>query len=300
MKYIITGVTGAIGFSLIQKLLEQNHEVTVLLNPNSSRNSHIENILPKNVIYLNFSQYVSFKCKEKFDIFIHMAWKGGLDRLSYETNYLSCAYSIEAVDLASRLGCTTFIATGSQAECGVSKDILNENTECNPTSAFGLAKYSAMNACKQRCKTLGLRFVWLRVLSVFGDHDRTSTMLYSLINNLLKGNRISLSSGNQYWDFLHSDDIANALILLSRNRKSEGLYVVGEGTYKKLKNYISIISDTFNINCNDILGKDDSIVTYNLRCQTTRLKDDIGWTPEISFEDGISRFIEYVKYNECE
>jgi len=77
------------------------------------------------------------------------------------------------------------------------------------------------------------------------------------------------------------------------------LYVVGEGTHKKLKNYISIILDTFDINCNDILGKNDSIVTYSLRCQTTRLKDDIGWTPEISFEDGISRFIEYVKYNEC-
>jgi len=270
-----------------------------LLNPHSSRNSHIENILPKKVIYLNFSQYASLECKEKFDTFIHMAWQGGLDRLSYEANYLSCAYSIEAVDLAFRLGCTTFIATGSQAECGESENILNEKTECNPISAFGLAKYSSMNACEQRCKALGLRFVWLRVLSVYGGYDRTSTMLYSLVNDLLKGNEFSLSSGNQYWDFLHSDDIANALFLLSKNKQSEGLYVIGEGSCKKLKSYIAIVANVFNIDSNDILGGDNSVVTYNLRCQTTRLNNDVGWIPEISFKDGISKFIEYVKYNEC-
>jgi len=190
-------------------------------------------------------------------------------------------------------------ATGSQAECGESENILNEKTECNPISAFGLAKYSSMNACEQRCKALGLRFVWLRVLSVYGGYDRTSTMLYSLVNDLLKGNEFSLSSGNQYWDFLHSDDIANALFLLSKNKQSEGLYVIGEGSCKKLKSYIAIVANVFNIDSNDILGGDNSVVTYNLRCQTTRLNNDVGWIPEISFKDGISKFIEYVKYNEC-
>jgi len=296
MKYLITGVTGAIGFSLVKQLLQQDHDVTVFLNPDSSRNQHIENILDKKkCLYLNFSDFASFKTTQKYDIFIHMAWKGGLNRSSYKTNYLSCAYSIQAVELASRLGCTTFISTGSQAEWGVSKNILSEKTVCNPTSAFGLAKYSAMNACKHKCNAEGLRFIWLRILSVYGEYDRSSTMLYNLIDNLIRGKKVALSSGNQYWDFLHAEDIANALILLSQNKRAQGLYVIGEGKHKRLKNYISIISGIFDVNCNEILGRDDSVDSYDLRCQIQKIKNDICWKPKISFEDGISRFIKFVK-----
>ncbi len=108
---------------------------------------------------------------------------------------------------------------------------------------------------------------------------------------------MAFSKGEQIWDFLYMDDIANALYLLAKKGKNNRIYPVGSGKARPLKEYIAILCDK--------LGKSDEMVlgsipygekqVMHLEADITKLKEDTGWEPEVEFEEGIERTIEFYK-----
>ena len=131
-----------------------------------------------------------------------MAWQGGNDRKNILVNNASCMSSLDAVDMAQKLGCKLFVSTGSQAEYGYQNQVLNEETICKPNTPFGAAKLCSFHYTKLRCKELGIQHLWLRIGSVYGPFDRESTMLLSSIRTIRSGKLPVFSEGTQYWDFL--------------------------------------------------------------------------------------------------
>ena len=211
MKYLISGVTGCIGLSLIRQILKNGDTVRVILNPSSHRNHTIEKYSNIDVKYLSLHDYSEDHLKSDFDVFIHMAWQGGSQRSNFTLNQASSFQSVKAIEIAASAGCKRFISIGSQAEYGPTKEIINEKLLCSPNTEFGIAKLNTFYRLKNIASKLGVEFTWLRVLSAYGPNDRLSSMLMNVIMSSKKGKLVKLSNCEQYWDFLHSDDIANAL-----------------------------------------------------------------------------------------
>jgi nucleoside-diphosphate-sugar epimerase len=300
MRFIVTGATGAIGMSLLSLLVNEGHEVTVLVNPDSARKQRLQLFPRLTLIDCGAQDYEKLELSGPFDIFIHMAWNGGKDRNSVATNFDSTIQSVNSVDLANRLGCSTFLATGSQAECGPQNVALDEFTFCTPDSAFGVAKLASMHLTRGRCNDFGIRFLWLRVCSVYGPYDGEQTMIVSAIRELLKGNLPQLSSGQQLWDFVHSDDIAKAIVLLSLEKLTSGLYVVGEGGKLKLREYIEHLAIHFGHTFEELIrpGAGVPIPLNSLLVNPQRLNREVGWYPNIRFETGLLNVIEYCRNNQ--
>jgi len=292
MNFILSGVTGTIGFYLIKEILRGNNSCTVILNPNSQRNTHIEAIQNISIFYSDLSKISKLELKNDFDVFIHMAWDGGKLRDDYSINLDSVKYSIDAFELAVKLKCHTFISTGSQAECGPTDNIITDSFNCNPISMFGISKLTAYRMLKEKAKYNNLRFIWLRILSVYGRYDRNDSLISILIKNLLNKKLTVLSSCNQYWDYVHSYDVATALLTLSYESKYQGVYVIGNQERKKLKNYIDIILEQFPKIYEDYITYNNNIKTQNLRCDCTKL-NSTGWKPKIKFDNGITDLIKF-------
>jgi UDP-glucose 4-epimerase len=295
MRFCLTGVTGAIGVPLVAYLLARQHHVTVLLNPGSLRGSQIMAHDNLDILHVALSDYSDLAANFNCDVFVHMAWSGGTMRDSFAANFESCGATIAAVKLAKRLGCATFISTGSQAECAAYSEVMDEYTECRPGSAFGLAKYAALKASGVACKSDGLRFVWLRIFSVYGEYDRADAMLMQLLRASLLGRDVRLSAGRQFWDFLHSDDVVTAMYELAMNECAQGIYVIGSGDGMRLVDYFNIISGVLDRDLSSSIGTLKSAATYDLRCCPDRLKHDCDWQPTISFRRGVQRVAESIK-----
>lgn len=293
MKYLISGCTGCIGFSLIKKLNIEDNEISVILNPGSNRNASIENISNLSVYHIELGRYLESEISGNFDVFIHMAWSGGLARDEFERNQFSSFATIEALTLAQRLGCRKFISIGSQAEYGITGEVLNETTRCLPVSEFGIAKLNTYYRLHERAKNLDIEVNWLRVLSAYGPFDRKSSMIMTTIHSLLTGRDIKLSSCTQKWDFLHADDIADAIIGVSHTFEIADLYVIGSDEKLELKNYVREIISGFNVNEEEIFGtakiKQGSLV--ELQSDSSLLRNDIGWYPKVKFSEGIQSLI---------
>ena len=297
MKFCLTGVTGVIGIPLVTYLLTQKHEVVVLLNSESKRNIKIDPHKKLTILFADLDNYSELKATFKCDVFIHMAWCGGNNREHFGENFASCGATVAAVKLAKTLGCKTFISTGSQAECAAYSEVMDENTLCTPKSAFGLAKYAAFKASEIACSSAGIRFIWLRIFSVYGEHDRNEAMLTSLLRASLSGEDLPLSSGEQFWDFLHAQDVVTAIYRLAMNERAAGLYVVGSGEGLTLLEYFEIVSGALGRDLSSSIGALGSDGTYSLRCRPNRLMRDADWRPEIDFNRGIEKMIIFMKKN---
>ena len=232
-----------------------------------------------------------------------MAWSGGSARDDFEINQFSSLASVEALVLAHRLGCKKFISIGSQAEYGLTTEIIHERLQCFPVNEFGIAKLNTYYRLRSKAKELGIKMTWLRVLSAYGPFDRSNSMIMTTIQNLLNGREIKLSKCLHKWDFLHSDDIADAIVGLSTNMGTKDLYVIGSDDNLKLKCYVREMISGFTVNEKDIFGKAnlDERDLVELQSDSTMLRNDIGWYPKISFAEGIKDLIarEMLKRQTC-
>ena len=298
MRALITGATGAVGMALISELTDRKIEVTVLCRKDSARAANIvEGPLVKKV-ECSLSDMATLDMGEaKYDMFFHLAWDGttGATRNDMYLQNTNVKYTLDAVELASRLGCKVFLGTGSQAEYGRVEGKLNSQTPTFPENGYGMAKLCAGHMSRGMCHSHGMKHVWVRILSVYGPYDGERSLIASTIKKLYDGERPSFTAGEQMWDYMYSKDTARAMVELALNGKDGGVYCLGSGNARPLHEYIEILRDCIAPNAELGLGDipyGEGQVMY-LCADTAELENDIGFKSKVSFEEGIKATVKW-------
>ncbi len=305
MKVLLTGATGAIGLSLIEELRARSSEILVLASPGSPRNSLLKSMVSSSMCWreCGLADYESFTSNSRFDAMVHMAWSGGMDRWNIDSNLYSARQCAMAVRLAVRLGCHTFIGTGSQAECGPQTAPLSASTPCTPDTPFGAAKHLAFDLARiEATRAPHLRFIWARILSVYGPRDRESSMVTSALRKLMRGETPAFSNGEQVWDFLYADDAARALADMLERGHDGQIYIVGSGSARPLREYLATLVGPFGIDLRQCLGKvvAGPSTPQWLMADIGPLREHLGWIPRVDFETGVTHTIAYCKAHPSE
>ena len=300
MRVVITGATGAVGMALISELISRNIEVLVLLRQGSRNADAIPDspFVQKLTCPLDrISEF--FIGGERYDAFFHLGWAGTVSdaRDDVALQLKNAVYTIDAVELAARLGCSVFIGAGSQAEYGRVTLPLTESTPTFPQSAYGVAKLCAGQMSGLACRRLGIRHVWARILSVYGPYESKNSLISYAINQLLEGKSTEFTACEQTWDFLYSADAAKALVSLALCETAEGVYCLASGSSRPLGEYIKIIGEM--IDREAVLGfgeipYSEGQVMY-LAASIDKLVRDTGYKPETSFEEGIAHTIRFYR-----
>lgn len=300
-RVVITGATGTIGTALIKELIKHNIEVLVLAHKDSKRNF----VIPRNslvsVYFCSLSQLKEFyiDTKKRFDVFYHLAWQGaaGIGRNNMYLQLENIRFALDAVELAKRLGCHTFIGAGSQAEYGRHQHPLREDTPTFPEMGYGYAKLCAGQMTREYAHQIGMRHIWTRILSVYGPYDGEQSFISMILRKLLNGEKVQTTMGEQQWDYLYSEDAAVALKLLAEKGHDGKIYILGSGFTRPLKEYIYDIRDLVNPELELGIGE----VAYAkkqimyLCADISELTKDIGWKPSTDFATGISKCMQALK-----
>lgn len=298
---IITGATGEIGLALVKELLAQNMNVTVISRPKSKRKSRLgqhKNLQIVECELENLSDWTYCgNLSGHFDIFYHLGWDYSRDHSNVDKHLLNVNYTLKAVEAAVRAGCSCFVGAGSQAEYGRADGMIDENTPCFPETAYGIAKLCAEQMSRLSCEQKGIRFIWPRIFSVYGPGDAESTMVMSVIRQLLAGKVPLLTKGEQLWDFLYTSDCARALRLLGETEACQGVYCIGSGITKPLKSYIEELRD--NVDRELALGFGgipySGRQVMNLNVNIDKLVRATGFQPEVEFTIGIQQTIQWCR-----
>ena len=294
-KLIITGATGMIGSAIVRESLKQNYDITCLVRASSSRIKNIPQVNHVHIIDCNISDYKTLELKDKFDVFMHLAWDktsvSGRDDVDCQLKNIE--YTMDAVRLAKRCGCNIFIGAGSQAEYGIQKVPLTPELPVNPESGYGIAKYTAGKLAGMLCKQIGIRFNWLRILSVYGKNDNSYTLISYVIRELKAGKSPELTKCEQMWDYLHCDDAARAFLAVAEKGVNGKFYPLGSGQGRRLSEYLEDIKAIINPNVELGFGKKEYYPhqPMHLVADVSELEKDTGWKSFILFRDGVKCYV---------
>lgn len=292
-RVVITGGTGVIGIALVEECIRQNIEVLLIVRKGSSRLGSIPKNQLINVIECSLCdlETIDKEIEIKYDVFFHLAWDGTMGKKREDTilQTMNIKYSLDAIQLAKKIGCHTFIGAGSQAEYGKLCDRITKDTLTLPHTEYGIAKLTAGIFTRKRAKELGMRHIWVRILSVYGKNDSPETMIMSLIRSLKEGKIPKLTKCEQIWDYLYSEDAAKALILLAEKGINNKVYVLGSGNSRPLIEYVNEVKNIVSPSAELGLGLvkySDNQIMY-LGTDISMLQEDIGWNPRVQFSEGI-------------
>lgn len=296
-KAVVCGASGVIGRALIAALRARGVRVLALAHRGSPRTGAISQtdgveVLPCSLETLD---EIATHPEAPFDAFFHLAWSGThgaarADAALQEKNILGAE---RAALLAARLGCGVFVGVGSQAEYGRLPAGVRavETMPISPDTNYGRAKAAAAERTRALCRESGMRHVWARVFSVYGEGDRPETMVMSAIATFAAGEDGAFTEGKQLWDYLYAADAAEALVALAGRGHDGKTYNVACGESRPLAEYITAIRDEIDPARRPRLGA----IPYpadgpvELLADVSALAADTGFAPRIGFTEGIRR-----------
>lgn len=297
-KVAMTGGSGPVGMALIRKLLKENIEILLFQRKDSEKSRRLPKDERLHIEYFELKDLMNYISREHdYDVFFHLGWTNTDAKLrdKIEAQYENVLYSCTAVEMAYQLGCHTFIGTGSQAEYGRHDEPLREDTLCVPETAYGAMKLCACHSTRIMCQKYGMRHIWARILSGYGMFDNPVSVLVTTIQNAYEGKPLLFSQGEQIWDFVYMDDIANAFYCMAKRGRNLAIYPVGSGQARPLKEYLEILCGKLGkleeMQLGQIPYSEKQIM--HLEADISTLEADTGWIPMTSFEEGIERMIEF-------
>lgn len=304
-KAIVTGATGFIGKFLVRELVKQNVEVIAIVRRGTKNIAAID-ILPVRIVECNIADYYTIPdiiADRDVDAVFHIAWQGVSDQdarneIIQMQNLQSTLDLIEAMH-TMKIG--TFVGCGSMHEAEALVEMNEDKVITNLGYMYKATKTAAHWMGKAKAGVYGIRFFW-PLINTYGEEERSARLVNTIIRKVLRGETPALSAGNQYYDFVHVSDVARALILIAENGVDGTNYMIGSGNAKPLKEFLKIVGVVANkLHEGEDVPLGFGEITNNVislplsTFDVTKLYQDTGFKPLVSFEDGIKRTATWIK-----
>ncbi len=301
MKYIVTGATSFIGLELTDYLLSQQHQVVAVCRPDSKGLSKIP--AGVKIVTAEMSRYgCLYRDIEHADVFVNLAWGGtGHDgRNVQDVQKENVTNTVAAMFAADKMGCKVFVEAGSQAEYGTVMEKITEETPCHPFSEYGKAKLEVKNRLFELSEQLGIKYIHLRIFSLFGENDHPWTLVMSSIDKMLRNEPIDLSSCTQKWNFLYVKDAVKqitGLVEHALNSKTfrHDVYNIASDDTRMLKLFVEEMYSLTGSNSVLNFGAVKPSNTVSLNPNMAKTESATGFLSEYKFNEVVNKIIEKYK-----
>jgi nucleoside-diphosphate-sugar epimerase len=282
-RILLTGATGFLGSYILEALIQQGSQVTVLKRSTSDiwRISHLLN---DDIQLFDIDKEPldkAFKDND-IDIVIHTACNYGRSGQSFpevvDTNLL---FGLKLLNRAILSGVSTFINTDT---------LLPKNI-----NAYSLSKKQFSEWLKQQSDFI--QVINLKLEHMYGPRDDRKKFMPWLLDQMEQNvERIPLTEGKQLRDFIYIDDVVLAYLLVLKNREQLSQFAeldVGTGQLMPVKDFVYEIWSAYkklHPNSKSFLGFGDIPLRegemVNLTVDNTQLRK-LGWDVQVTREEGI-------------
>lgn len=328
---LVTGAAGFIGGFFCARLLSECPELQIVGIDNlngyydtSLKKKRLELIsVYENFVFVNMDISDKEKLQNLFEeylpgIVVNLAAQAGV-RYSIENPDVYIASNI--IGFYNILECcktsrykkngevTHLIYASSSSVYGDNKKIpfAVEDKVDKPVSLYAATKKSNELMAYAYSKLYGFSVTGLRFFTVYGPLGRPDMAYYKFADKMVRGEAIELYNyGEMYRDFTYIDDIIDGILrVIEDESKKEQygvpyrIYNIGNGKPESLKRFVEILEE--ELICNHIIEKKVEKIllpmqpgdVYQTYADVSELKNDFGFTPSITLEEGLKKFVHW-------
>ena len=143
-------------------------------------------------------------------VFFNLAWFGvaSLSDLDIEAQVNNVKWSLNALEMAFKIGCKKFVQVGSMEEAFTNRYLdldHNRNSEFNRHVIYSVAKMAARRSLTIKAKNVGVDFIYVLHSHVMGAFDTKDSFLQVTLKKLIDKEELIFSSGTQLFDVIVED-----------------------------------------------------------------------------------------------
>ncbi|KFN02367.1 NAD-dependent epimerase/dehydratase family protein [Bacillus clarus] len=290
-KILVTGGNGWIGKYVVNTLVNMGYEVHATYNRNKPSNIschwHKVNLLNEEEVQKLIHQI-------KASHLIHLAWEA-VPPKCYESinNFYWLQSSISLIQHFATCGGERVIVAGTGAEYEWINGILLEDSRLlSYKNPYSLCKNTLRSWLQSYSEQIDLSMCWGRIFHLYGPYEQGNRLISNIITSLLQNKEALCTHGEQYRDFLHVSDVADALVTLLSSHIT-GTVNIASGRSIQIKELASIIAKKMRKENLIKLGaipfpKDEPLF---VGAHVERLKNEVGWQPKYDINTGIEETI---------
>jgi UDP-glucose 4-epimerase len=302
-RVFVTGCTGFVGSFAAERLVRDDERAVALLVRPGCDPWRLDPAVRERASFIEGDLGRPDELREALaefrpDTVVHLAWDGvSPDDRNRSSQLRNIQDSIDLLHVAHEVGATSWIGMGSQAEYGPHLASIRETDATRPTTLYGATKLSVCHLARLFASQHQMRYVWLRLFSTYGPKDHARWLIPYVALALLRGERPSLTEGNQNWDYVHVRDIAEAVLAVVDNSDAEGIYNIGSGRVVTVRRVVERIRDLIDpslpLGFGEKLYRPDQVM--HLEADIGRLHRATGWTPGIDLDQGLAETIDWYR-----
>ena len=296
MKYVVVGGAGFIGSNIVDKLVEQNHEVVIIDNLSTGK---MENVNPRaSVEYIDICNENECSAMVEImsgaDALFLLAAKARVqpsieNPVEYEIN--NTIGTLNVLKCASDAGVRRVVYSASSSAYGNTEKLPSKESDpVNPLSPYGAQKYYGEVMCKMFSEVYGLETVSLRYFNIYGERQNVggayAMVIGIFVDQLLNGKPMTIrGDGEQRRDFTYVGDVVNANILASQSEKVGNGEVIniGNGDNRSINDIANMIGGD-KVNVEPVIEPKETLANNSLA------EELLGWKPTQNIEDWIPKY----------
>lgn len=312
MKLLVTGGAGFIGSNFIHYILAKYPDYKIVNLDLLTYAGNLDNLksVADNSNYTfvkgdidDYKLVTKIVKKYKIDIIVHLAAESHVDRSisgpdPFITTNILGTHNLLKIALENKLRfhhVSTDEVFGSLGDSGE----FTEATPYDPRSPYSASKASSDHLVRAYYHTYNLPVSISNCSNNYGPYQHIEKLIPLFITNLLQNKAVPLyGQGKNIRDWLYVEDHCRAIDLIIHQGKAGETYLIGGDSEMTNLEIAKLLLNK--------LGQNESMIQYvedrpghdyRYAIDFSKIKNELGWQPTVSFEEGIDKTIEWYKAN---
>jgi UDP-glucose 4-epimerase len=203
--------------------------------------------------------------------------------------------TVRMLECARSAGAAKFVYAASSSCYGIAQVPTTEEHPIMPQYPYALSKYLGELAVMHWHRVYKLPVNSIRIFNAYGTRSRT-TGAYGAVFGVFLRQKLAgkpytvVGDGEQTRDFIYVTDVAEAFLEVAKTELSGRIYNVGAGNPQSVNRLVELLGGQV-VHLPKRPGEPDC--TW---ADISRIRRELGWSPRVSFEEGVSRILADIDY----